>query len=48
MQFYSLSEARVVFAGWIDDGKAYRPHGAIGHLTQDVLMGGNRDFGPVS
>ena len=38
-QFYTLSEARVVFAGWIDDYNAYRPHGAIGYLTPDELMG---------
>ena len=30
---------RVVFAGWIDDYNAYRPHGAIGYLTPDELMG---------
>jgi transposase InsO family protein len=38
-QFYTLSEARVVFAGWIDDYNAYRPHGAIGYLTPDEFTG---------
>jgi transposase InsO family protein len=37
--FYTLSEARVVFAGWIDDYNAYRPHGAIGYLTPDEFTG---------
>jgi transposase InsO family protein len=35
----TLSEARVVFAGWIDDYNAYRPHGAIGYLTPDEFTG---------
>jgi putative transposase len=38
-QFYTLSEARVVFAEWIDDYNAYRPHGAIGYLSPDETMG---------
>ena len=38
-QFYTLSEARVVFAGWIDDYNAYRPHGAIGYLTPHEFTG---------
>jgi transposase InsO family protein len=45
-QFYTLSEARVVFAGWIDDYNAYRPHGAIGYLTPDELMGGTPGLRP--
>jgi putative transposase len=38
-QFYTLSEARVVFADWIDDYNAYRPHGAIGYLTPHEFAG---------
>ena len=38
-QLYTLSEARVVISGWIDDYNAYRPHGALGYLTPDELMG---------
>ena len=38
-QFYTLSEARVVFAGWIEDYNAYRPHGAIGYLTPYEFTG---------
>jgi hypothetical protein len=45
-QFYTLSEARVVFAGWIDDYNAYRPHGAIGYLTPHELMGGTPGLRP--
>ena len=45
-QFYTLSEARVVFAGWIDDYNAYRPHGALGYLTPDELMGGTPGLRP--
>ncbi len=29
-----------MFAGWIDDYNAYRPHGAIGYLTPHERMGG--------
>jgi len=28
-----------VFAGWIDDCNAYRPHGAIGYLTPYEFTG---------
>jgi putative transposase len=45
-QFYTLSEARVVFAGWIDDYNTYRPHGALGYLTPDELMGGTPGLRP--
>jgi len=45
-QFYTLSEARVVFAGWIDDYNAYRPHGALGYLTPHELMGGTPGLRP--
>lgn len=44
-QFYTLSEARVVFAGWIDDYNAYRPHGAIGYLLPDETMAANPPYG---
>jgi putative transposase len=39
-QFYTLTEARVVIADWVEDYNAYRPHGALGYLTPDELMGG--------
>ena len=40
------SEARVVFAGWINDYNAYRPLGALGYLTPGELMGGAPDLRP--
>lgn len=38
-QFCTLSEAKVVVAGWFEDYNIYRPHGAIGYLTPHELMG---------
>ena len=38
-QFYTLSEARVVIADWVEDTNAYRPHGAIGYLTPYEFTG---------
>ena len=35
-----------MFAGWIGDYNAYRPHGAIGYLTPDELMGGEPGLRP--
>ena len=35
-----------MFAGWIDDYNAYRPHGALGYLTPDELMGGTPGLRP--
>jgi transposase InsO family protein len=35
-----------VFAGWIDDYNAYRPHGALGYLTPHELMGGTPGLRP--
>ena len=38
-QFYTLTEARVVIADWVEDYNAYRPHGAIGYLTPYEFTG---------
>jgi transposase InsO family protein len=46
-QFYTLSEARVVISGWIDDYNTHRPHGALGCLTPDELMGAEPALWPV-
>jgi transposase InsO family protein len=45
-QLYTLSEARVVISGWIDDYNTHRPHGALGYLTPDELMGGEPGLRP--
>ena len=46
-QLNKLSEARVVISGWIDDYNAYRPHGALGHLSPDETMGAETALWPV-
>jgi putative transposase len=38
-QFYTITEARVVIADWVEDYNAYRPHGAIGYLTPYEFTG---------
>jgi len=38
-QFYTLTEARVVIADWVEDYNAYRPHGAIGYLAPYEFTG---------
>jgi transposase InsO family protein len=38
-QLYTLSEARVVISEWIAVYNEERPHGGVGYLTPDELMG---------
>jgi transposase InsO family protein len=44
--FHSYDDIAVAMGDWLWDYNCYRPHGAIGYLTPDELMGGTPGLRP--